>query len=223
MEVTMHRVATFVAAALLAGSAWSNERLAVPEEDDGPPAYSQIQRTAGPEGYFVPHTNEWAAVPFLRQTHCIPADFDLLGFVDFTPAFPGGPPRPFVCPLTVRGFALYKNGPPPVDQAPILSQFHEDGEVPVWFAAWSELHAAAADGDLTLLELMALPSLRIGYADFYKETVQPGIERPQGPGNGRIEINAAGQLMDGTGFTLQVREQGDDGVSLLRHARIEFD
>jgi hypothetical protein len=219
----MHRVTLLITLVLVAGPAWANERVAVPQEDPGPPAYSQVQRTAGPEQFFVPHTAEWAAVPFLRETWCIPPDFDLLDFADFAPAFPGGPPRPFGCPLTVRGFALYKNGPPPVDRAPILSQFHAADEVPIWFAAWPELHAAAADGDLTLLELMALPSLHIGYADFYKETVQPGIERPQGPGNGMIEINASGQLMDGTGFTLQVREQGDDGVSLLRHVRIEFD
>jgi hypothetical protein len=219
----MKHIATLVAAMLAAGPAWSNERLQVPLEDPGPPAYSQMQRTSGPEQYFVPHTSEWAAIPFLRDTVCIPPDFDLLNLADFTPAWPDGPPRPFVCPLTVEGFALYRNGPPPIDLAPILSQFHEVYEVPVWFAAWPELKAAADDGDLTLLELMALPTLRIGYADFYKETVQPGIERPQGPGHGKIEINASGYFLNGDRFRLQVREQGDDGVSVLRHVRIVID
>lgn len=135
------------------------------------PAYSQIQRTAGPEQFFVPHTSEWAAIPFLRETVCIPPDFDLLDFADFMPAFPDGPPRPFTCPLTVEGFAIYDDGPPPLDLAPILSQLHAAVEVPVWIVAWPELQAVTADGDLTLLELMGLPSLRIGYADFYKETV----------------------------------------------------
>lgn len=219
----MIRGLVFGAMLIGTGTAWCNERLEVPLEDPGPPAYSQVQRTAGPEQFFIPHTDQWAAIPFLRETACIPADFDLLDFADFTPAWPGGPPRPFLCALTVEGFAIYKNGPPPVDQAPILSQFREVSEVPIWFAAWPELHAAASDGDLTVPELLALPSLRFGYADFYRETVQPGVERPQGPGNGRIEINASGQLMDGTGFRLHVREHGDDGTSVLRHVRIEFE
>lgn len=219
----MIRVLIFIAATVASASAWCNVRLEVPAADPGPPAYSQVQRTSGPEQFFVPHTDEWAAIPFLRETSCIPGDFDLLDFADFTPAWIGGPPRPFVCPLTVEGFALYRNGPPPVDQAPILSQFREVAEVEIWFASWPELHAAAADGDLTVVELLALPSLRIGYADFYRETTQPGVERPQGPGNGKIEINASGHLADGTAFGLQVREQGEDGVSLLRHVRIEFD
>lgn len=210
------------AIALLTADIAANERYLVPEEDPGPPAYSQVQRSFGPEQFFIPHTSEWAAIPFLREPVCVPPDFNLLNFADFTPAFPGGPPRPFICPLTVEGFAMYDDGPPPEDLAPILSQFHEATEVPIWFAAWSELEPVASDGDLTMLELMTLSSLRIGYATFYKETVQPGVERPQGPGNGKIEINASGYLEDGGSFRMHVREQGDDGISVLRHVRIDI-
>lgn len=153
------------AVTLFSAGVTANERYLVPEEDPGPPAYSQVQRSFGPEKFFIPHTSEWAAIPFLREPVCIPPDFNLLNFADFTLAFPGGPPRPFICPLTVEGFAMYDDGPPPEDLAPILSQFHEVTEVPIWFVAWSELEPVASDGDLTLLELLSLPSLKVGYAD----------------------------------------------------------
>lgn len=199
-----------------------NVRVEVPEENFGPPAYSLVQPAAGPEPYFIPHTTEWGAIPFFRDTACVPPDFNLLLFNDFTPAFPDAPLRPFTCPLTVEGFAIFKNGPPPIDMAPILSQFHGTGAVSIWFVEWNELKAAADDGELTIAELLGLSSLQIGFADFYKETVQPGIHRPQGPGNGKIEINASGILLDGRLFQMHVREHGDDGVSILRHVRIEI-
>jgi hypothetical protein len=201
---------------------YANVRTDVPGENPGPPAYSQIQSALGPAPFFIPHTDEWAAIPFLRHPSCIPLDFNLLDFNDFTPAFPMGPPRPFLCPLTVEGFALWKNGPPPIDFVPIFSELHGTGELPVWFVSWPDLVAATGDGDLTLLELLTMSSLQIGSADFYKETVQPGINRPQGPGNGKIEMNGSGLLLDGRSFQFSVREMGDDGISILRHVRIEF-
>lgn len=200
----------------------ANVRTSVPSENPGPPAYSHIQHAAGPEPFFIPHTSEWAAIPFLRNTACIPPDFNLLDFNDFTPAFPGGPPRPFVCPLTVEGFALWKNGPPPIDFVPIFSQFHGSGSVPVWFVQWPELLGAVADSNLTLTELASMESLQIGFASLYQDTVLPGVNRPQGPGNGKIEINAFGFLLDGRSFQLSIREMGDDGISILRHVRIEI-
>ena len=63
---------------------------------------------------------QWAAIPFVRQPACVPAEFNLLDGLDFTPAFPGGPPRSFFCDLTVEGPAVFKNGPPPIDFAPVM-------------------------------------------------------------------------------------------------------
>ena len=222
MSCFSRTISALLFAGVFAPPLLANVRTDVPGENPGPPAYSQIQRAAGPDPFFIPHTDEWAAIPFLRNTSCIPPNFNLLDFNDFTPAFPMGPPRPFLCPLTVEGFALWKNGPPPIDFVPILSELHGTGSVPVWFVSWPELLAATGDGDLTLLELLTMSSLQIGSADFYKETVQPGINRPQGPGNGKIEMNASGQLLDGRSFLFSVREMGNDGISILRHVRIEF-
>ena len=44
---------------------------------------------------------------FYRSPDCVPADFNLLDSLDFTPAFPGGPPRPFLCELQIEGRALW--------------------------------------------------------------------------------------------------------------------
>jgi hypothetical protein len=76
--------------------------------------------------------------PIPTKPFCIPPDFDLLNFNDFTPAFAFGLPRPFLCPLTVGGFALGKNGPPPIDFVSIFSELHGTGNVPVWFVSWPE-------------------------------------------------------------------------------------
>lgn len=209
-------------ACICTGPLFGNVRTEVPSENPGPPAYSQIQRVIGPDPVFIPHTDDWAAIPFFRNTACIPPDFNLLEFNDFTPAFPMGPPRPLLCPLAVEGFVLWKNGPPPIDFVPIFSQFHGTGNVPVWFVSWPELLAAVADDNLTLTELLLMSSLQIGSADYYKETVQPGVNRPQGPGNGKIEMNASGFLLDGRSFQMSVREMGVEGISILRAVQIEF-
>ncbi|MGI8733709.1 MAG: hypothetical protein ACR2LM_10470 [Pyrinomonadaceae bacterium] len=75
---------------------------------------------------------------------------------------------------------------------------------------------------MTVPELLSLPSLQIGSASFFKETQHPGNERPQGAGNGKIEITAHGTLTDGRTFQFQIREMGVNQQSVVRHVRIEF-
>ena len=81
---------------------------------------------------------------------------------------------------------------------------------------------AIADGDLTFGELKTLPSLLMGSASFFEYVNQIGALRPQGPGNGKIEIASSGTLADGRDFQFSVREMGVDQISTLRHIRIEF-
>ncbi len=199
---------TLLVTVLLTTAAHAQVRLSVPEEDPGPPFYAALERL------FVPHTDEWAAISFLRQPGCVPDDFNLLDLFDV--------PAAFGCPLTVQGHVIYKNAPPPVDSAPIQANLHGLGAVPIWFVSWPELQVALADDVLTVPELLSLPSLLIGSASFFKETQHPGNERPQGEGNGKIEITARGTLTDGRTFQFQVREMGVDQQSVLRHVRIEF-
>jgi hypothetical protein len=87
---------------------------------------------------------------------------------------------------------------------------------------WSELQASITDGEITIGDLATLPSLLIGSASFFELVNQIGTLRPQGPGNGKIEIAASGTLNDGREFHFSAREIGVDQVSTLRHVRIEF-
>lgn len=179
-----------------------------PGEDAGPPFYSPIERL------FIPHTEEWAAIVFVRDPACIPPGFNLLDLLAV--------PAAFGCPATVEGHITYKNGPPPIDAAPIHALLRGTGAVPIWFVAWSALEAAIADDLLTLPEIAAMPSLRVGSASSFQMSQHPGATRPQGLGNGKIEMVARGLLEDGRSFQFQVREMGVEQESVLRHIRIEF-
>jgi hypothetical protein len=186
-----------------------------------PPYYTDVQRLDdGTPDYF--HDDQWAAFVFLRLPSCVPVDFDLLDGADFTPAFPGGPPRSFTCPLTVDGFAIFKD---PSDFVPIQANLKGLGAVPVWFAKLSEVQTVLAGNKLTITQLLAIPSLRKGFANLYDEIVQPGVFRPQGEGNGSIHVTASGFLEDGTSFQLEWVEMGvknGNGQTFVRHARIAF-
>lgn len=181
-----------------------------PGEDDGPPFYSLLERL------FIPHTDDWAAVVFVRDPwdlapscNGIPEDFNLLD--QFAPPA-------FGCRLTVEGHASYKGGPPPIH---VLMRGL--GAVPILFASWPEFQAAISDDVLTMPELLSMRSLRIGFASSFELTQHPGSNRPQGFGNGKIELVARGAIRTGGSFFFQVREMGIDQVSVLRHIAIELD
>jgi hypothetical protein len=193
---------------LLAGAGYADVRTEFPSQNPGPPYYALF------ESLFIPHTDDWAAVAFVRPAECVPDNFNLLSQVDV--------PSAFSCPLTVDGFAIWKNGPAPIDLAPIQVHMRGLGAVPIWFVSWQEMQAALSDHSVTVSELLAMPSLQIGSAVFFEMTQQPGPLRPQGFGNGKIEINASGTLQNGRLFRYHVREMGVDTVSVLRSVRIEF-
>ena len=176
----------------------------------GPPIYANIGSG------FLPHTEDLAVVFFYRSPECVPPDFNLLDFLDFTPAFPGGPPRPFLCELQIEGKALWHRAD---DPAPALQFFYGTGAVPTWFVAWSELEAAAADGVLTISELAALPSLQVGTATSFLETIRNAVP-PQRPGGDTVVAN--GILSDGRAFAVHINEKFKDGVHLLKNVRIEM-
>jgi hypothetical protein len=195
-------------------------RVNFPSEVPGPPFYAFLERP--PLGEIF-RDGDWAAIPFVRDPSCIPPTFNLLDTNDLVPAFGNvGPPRAFLCALTVNGFAIFKNGPPPIDPAPIQTYYSGLGQVPVWFVRWTDLQAAIADDVLTIAELRSLPSLIVGSASFFEAIGQPGTLRPQGFGNGKIEVVALGTLSDGRRFTFTSREMGVDQISVQRHTRISF-
>ncbi len=155
-----HRIAVWlgvVTVLALAATAWANIRLRIPQ-DIQPPFY-----TTGAGPFFLPdgsifviHDDEWVAIPFWRPPACVPAGFNLLDLFD--PAATG-------CPILVEGFAIFRQPAPP----PISTEVQGLGAVPIWFVRRSEFQAATADEVLTIGELAALPSLRVGTASFYQE------------------------------------------------------
>ena len=161
----LNRIAYFGAIFIPVLLLQANVRTEVPP-DPGPPIYSFVQRLLDGSPYFI-HDNQWAAVLFLRDPNCVPPTFNLLDLVDSTPAFPGGPPQPFLCALTASGFAIWNNGPPPIDFVPIQDHMQGLGQVPAWFVSRADMEAAVADDNLTVPELLAIPSLVKGYATQY--------------------------------------------------------
>jgi hypothetical protein len=181
-------------------------RIEIPAQGPGVPAYARI------EAGRVIQDGTWAAIVFYRLPECVPNDFNLLSFYD--------PPRAFDCPLTVRGFEIWKNGPPPVDFGPIQTKSHGLGAVPIWFVKWSELQTAIADGTLTVSELWTLPSLRIGSASFFQETLHP-LGAAQ---HGSLDIVAHGLLSNGSAFHLHVVSvEGDpDSFSSVKFPSVKI-
>jgi hypothetical protein len=186
--------------AALAGAA---VRVEFPEENPGPPFDARID----PIGVIQDGT--WAAIVFYRSPNCVPATFNLLDFFDA--------PRAFDCPLTVRGFLIWKNGPPPVDSAPIQSHITGAGAVPIWFVQWSELQSALMDNVITVPELWAMKSLRVGSASFFHESL-----RPIGGGKrSSLQIVAQGMLQDGKSFQVEATAT-ESQPDVFSHVRIAF-
>jgi len=171
--------------------------------DIQPPIYADLDRG------FQPHTDEWAAIAFYRSPECIPGDFNLLDFLDFSGT-------PALCQLHIAGRSNWISL---ADPYPASSLFHGTGAVPVWFVRWPELQAAVADDVLTIGELAALPSLTVGSASFFLESIRNDIRGQRG---GNETLVASGTLTDGRSFFVEVTEKFRNGVHLFPHVSIEF-
>lgn len=174
------------------------------DSDGQVPFYARV-----PRGDII-HNDEWAVIVFYRPASCIPADFNLLDFFDY-PNATG--PGAFGCnPPTTDSLEFWRNGPG-IDFAPVVARFRGLGAVPIWFVGWPELEAAVADDMLTLGELEALPSLRQGSADFYRETLRPGESPSTRPAG--IQFTARGELTDDSRFLARVSIV-EDGMNRVR-------
>lgn len=182
--------ALLVVAAALPGTAFGAVRTEIPAEDPGPPFYARVER-ASVHTDIVPNDGDWGAVVFYRSPACVPDGFNLMDLFD--------PPAAFGCSLTIDGFELWRNGPPPEDMIPMFAKLDGLGATPVWFASWSDIQAAVADDVLTIGEVEDLPTLRMGTALVYRENLFPtdGAEEP------KLWIRAYGLLDDGRSFELR--------------------
>ena len=175
----------------------------IPQTSNDLPFYARFERG-------LIHTDgEWAAIAFYRPPACVRSDFNMLDFFDVPAAFGcNATPEPYL-----SGFGIFENGPfaPPIQS---LLKLVPGQTMPVWFVRWSELDAAIADDSLTIGELAALPSLVVGEATFYSETLHPLGAAKQTMTN----IVAYGDLEDERTFAYLATETH----SVLRHVEIEF-
>jgi hypothetical protein len=173
------------------GTATAQVVVNFPEEDPGPPYYARIRSG------FVVHTDQIAAIIFYRQPSCVPPSFNLLNLFN--------PPAAFSCALTVEGFEVFDPGPRPPGTVPRQVKTFGLGAVPVWFVPWAELQTAMADGNLTIPELLAIPSLQMGSAGSFHETLHPSEAAQQA----ELTMVASGSISTGQTFFLQVAANGD--------------
>jgi hypothetical protein len=167
-------LAVLLAVVLSAGVSQAAVRVEIPGPSANMPYYARLLK-------FV-DDNTWAVV-FYRLPECVPQDFNIHGFFDFSP-------YPSTCPLLVEGFAIYEQGPGP--GVPPFQQSLRNAKgtpVPIWFVSMADmLGALLRDEDgvpgpdliVTVPDLEAMASLRKGWADFYEEQLQPtgGAEVP---------------------------------------------
>lgn len=122
-------------------------------DENGPPphlgaAQPGFQRGAIGDG-------EWSAFAFYCPPSCVPTDFNLIEGSE-PEALDGSPPA--------SGFGVWLGTEPGSFSA--LTRLTGLGTVSVWFVRWPELQEAIAEGELTILELASLDSLRVGTATF---------------------------------------------------------
>jgi hypothetical protein len=163
------------------GTAHPAERVAIPSESPGPPFYMRWLGTGD---------HEWVVNIFYRSPGCVPTDFNLLDFFDI--------PRAFRCPLTVEGFEVRSQAFGP----PMHSELRGLGAVPVLFVKRTEFEAAAADGELTLTDLLDLETAVMGSASFYQEVLHPR----DGARVVNADYQAAGTLENGRPFRVHIQE-----------------
>jgi hypothetical protein len=176
-------------------------------DDPGAPFYARIE----PAPPFVHADGGWAVIPFYRDPDCLLAvrpDFNLLHFFDA--------PAAFACPMTVHGHSLWHGGVGMGAPHTVIS--HGTGAVPVWFVPESVIGQAMADGDLTIVELAALPGLRVGHASHFNEMLHPHSLPPALGGGGhpvpKLVLNARGTLEDGGAFSVHLTVVADETRSI---------
>ncbi len=170
-----------------------NKRVHYPAEDPGAPLYVRMSPLSN-QLFF---TDGWLVMPFHRQPACIRPDFNLLALMDV--------PAAFGCALTTRGYYIIEKDAP-LGTFPIMAQ-STGTAVPFWFVNREAFEAIAADGVVTIGDIMALAPLK-GTATDFKETLRPRLE------NHHVQINAKGVLDDGRAFSFHVTHVGEQTRSI---------
>jgi hypothetical protein len=186
MNVNTRRVVSIAVAVLVASSAFAAERELFPEDFPGIPAYARLE-TADETGFT---DLEWVVIPFYRDPAGVPRKFNMLDLMDN--ATPENRAYAWSVPLQVEGFVIRDEPRPSLPKV-----FYAEGlpGMPVWFVRWEEFSESAADGTLTIREILRMDSLVFGIADFYMEEIQSGLGD-----NASHRIVTSGILEDGSLF-----------------------
>jgi hypothetical protein len=199
-------VAVLAAAAILAAATvFAGVNILIPEESSYAPVYAR----PGVESATLLPCGDWEWVPiiFYRPPECVPETFNLLQFYDV--------PGAFFCPVLVEGHMVMEYPPDsPVAQVPRLVNVRQAQPMPMYFVSVQDWVSVVFDDfRVTVSDLEALPSFRIGWADFYHETLAPvGAPGAAGPQVPHWNYRAHGTFEDGGTFRLhlagQVHEDG---------------
>ena len=196
-------LAPLLALVLLAGVAYAQQRLSVPEQFPGIPCYT---RGIATRGVPTPDTDLCAAV-FYRPPECVPHHWNLLMFIDVDLLDPS---RAAECPFLMEGFMIWEDGKVPyVDQPYYWELYDIKGVgVPIWFFTKEDKYRALR-GTLKVQEFEKMESLLKGSADHYCEI----LDLSAGPDDYQLAIDASGELEDGRSFHMQYEEH--PGASTL--------
>lgn len=170
------------------------EILHVPEESPGAPWYADISRE------FIPTDGKWVSIVFWREPTSVPEDFNLLDWLDI--------PRVFSAPLLLEGKEWWTSDSPP----PIRIRMANIDIVPVYFVRLEELEYEIADDVLTLAELEAFSSLRVGYADHVRYDIRSGYRAGRNDG---AMYTASGIVEDGGRFHVRLFEAPNHDVDAV--------
>jgi hypothetical protein len=130
-------------------------------------------------------------------------------------------PAAFECPILFRGQEWWHE---PFVDFPFKYVYVNDGSVPVYFVDLTELNSEIADDQLTLGELEAFSSLKVGQATYGKDDVL-NSNAPDSDGKGHGVLTAIGTL-EGSGefFYVHWHEEFDPaiGKNVFLDVTIEF-
>ena len=166
--------------------------LNVPDESPGDPLYADFGRD------FIPADGTQVAIVFMRDPAYIPPDFNLLDMRDI--------PAAFECPFLLHGQEWWHE---PFVDSPFKCVYvlENDGSVPVYFVDLAELDSEIADDQLTLGELEAFSSLKVGQATYVKNDIL-NSNAPDSDGKGHGTMTALGTLQEsGEFFYVHWREE----------------
>jgi hypothetical protein len=166
----------------------------------GYPIYAQFGRDPVNGALVILHDEDWAVIPFYRDPACVPADFNLVELVDV--------PRCWDCPLRVAAFEIWPVGFLAAPQPIVVRSWGPAGGydfVALYIVRFKELLDATDDGVLTIGELQALSSAKLGRATFFEEVNGLGFLTEDGQyTSSRYELRASGTLAEDASKTFSV-------------------